>query len=812
QAGSAWHEACTALGWAQLRPSFEETAMFKRLSCLAVLLALAAVGCGSDTTKHDPVPKADSASNGVISVSEAGLHAVLRGSELDVAIPVRALMQAEGALSVELRSVDGKKVSDETSVSYSLHTGEKKSLSAHLRLPKDVVAQADRALYSVHVSEARSRPLHVTRSLLYVLTPYSLVLEGPARLRTAKPGSYRVRMEDPTTHAPLANAEVSLLLSKGDTMVKTLTGTTDADGSAVFQLDAADVGMYKVSAQTEESNAKLQLVEDLTVDAPGQKLLITTDKPIYQPGQLMHLRALALTSPDNKPVAKQSVDFDITDGKGNKVFKKSVKTDDFGIASTTFRLASLVNMGNYGVHATLGETKGEKSVSVSRYVLPKFDVKVGTDAAFYAPGAKVSGTIDARYFFGKDVGSAKVLVEALTLDVGENVFQQVMGMADKNGHTTFEVTLPGTLAGIPLQDGNALVTLRVTVTDSAGQVVVKEKALTVAQDPIRITLVPENTVAIPGVENRFHLFATDPLGEPIADATVDATLNGGAAMHGTTDPFGHVALTAMPSGEAVAFDVTLTPSAGGSTIVKHFDFTPQTGGEHVLVRTDKSIYHLGDTVKVQVFASNAEDRVYVDWLSEGQAVDMRTLDVTNGTASFDMPLDASLFGENRIEAYVVDADGNTVRAGRTIMVSREGALQVSLSTDQAKYAPGEAAKLTFSVSDQQGKPAAAALGVQIVDEAVFALIDAKPGLLRTYFELEDAFAKPQYEIQGPIVNFEQLVFDDVGSDKADQAKAAQAEAEASLAALQGQSMMGIHLASWPAALQAALTKVAPFYD
>ena len=62
------------------------------------------------------------------------------------------------------------------------------------------------------------------------------------------------------------------------------------------------------------------------------------------------------------------------------------------------------------------------------------------------------------------------------------------------------------------------------------------------------------------------------------------------------------------------------------------------------------------------------------------------------------------------------------------------------------------------------------------------------------------------------MNFEQLVFDDVGSDKADRAEAAQAEAEASLAALQGQSMMGIHLASWPLALQAALTKVAPFYD
>src|SRR4029077_7027875 len=117
-------------------------------------------------------------------------------------------------------------------------------------------------------------------------------------------------------------------------------------------------------------------------------------------------------------------------------------------------------------------------------------------------------------------------------------------------------------------------------------------------------------------------------------------------------------------------------------------------------------------------------------------------------------------GENRIEAYVVDDQGNSVRAGRTIVVNREGALRVALASDKDSYRPGDPAKLTLSVTDEQGKPAVAALGVQIVDEAVFGLIDARPGLLRTFFELEDSFATPQYEIEGPIVNFEQLLFDD----------------------------------------------------
>ena len=236
---------------------------------------------------------------------------------------------------------------------------------------------------------------------------------------------------------------------------------------------------------------------------------------------MIHLRALALQNPSNAPVAKQSVTFEVEDAKGNKLMKQGKKSDGYGIAAVDFRLASIVNIGTFKVRALLGKATGEKTVEVSRYVLPKFDVKISANKAWYAAAQKVKGTIDARYFFGKQVNGAHVLLEALTLDVGQNVFQQVMGMTDANGRMSFSITLPQALAGIPLQDGNALVTLRATVTDTAQQEVVKELAVTVAQNPVRLSLVPEATTLVPGVENRLHLFATDPLGAPLRDAEVE---------------------------------------------------------------------------------------------------------------------------------------------------------------------------------------------------------------------------------------------------------------------------------------------------
>jgi alpha-2-macroglobulin-like protein len=143
----------------------------------------------------------------------------------------------------------------------------------------------------------------------------------------------------------------------------------------------------------------------------------------------------------------------------------------------------------------------------------------------------------------------------------------------------------------------------------------------------------------------------------------------------------------------------------GEQASRTFSFNAQPGKEHVLVRSDKSLYSLGKNVKVQVLATRGEGRAYLDWLNDGQIVDMRTLSLKDGVASLEVALDDTLAGENRIEAYVVDDAGNVVRAGRTIVVSREGGLRVALSQDKSEYRPGEAAKLTLSVTDEQGKPA-----------------------------------------------------------------------------------------------------------
>src|SRR4029450_278581 len=73
-------------------------------------------------------------------------------------------------------------------------------------------------------------------------------------------------------------------------------------------------------------------------------------------------------------------------------------------------------------------------------------------------------------------------------------------------------------------------------------------------------------------------------------------------------------------------------------------------------------------------------------------------------------------------------------------------LKVKVTADKETYRPGEDGTIRFEVTDKDGKPAAAALGVIIVDEAVYALQDMQPGLEKVYFTLQEELLKPQVQI------------------------------------------------------------------
>jgi len=394
------------------------------------------------------------------------------------------------------------------------------------------------------------------------------------------------------------------------------------------------------------------------------------------------------------------------------------------------------------VRAILGNTESEKQVRVERYVLPKYKIGLSADKDFYLPGETLKGEVQADYFFGKPVSAGKVTISASKFEVEFEEFATADGTLDDKGHWSFEIPLPEFFAGTPLEQGQASVRLEAVVVDTADHREEKVIMKPVAAAPLMVYVVPESGKLVPNLENRLHVLVAYPDGSPAQGATVVTGLDENKPY--TTDDLGIVTIDYTPSHEG---DWGLTVKARdkqGRSVEKQVTLEGKTGAEQIILRTDKTLYNVGETIRAEVYATKPSGTVYFDMVREGQTVMTQTADLAAGKASLEFDIDPSLFGSAVLQAYVFTPGTDIIRDTRLLYVNPADALNMNIALDKQTYRPGEQAQLRFAVTDASGKPTPAALGIAIVDESVFALQEIHPGLEKVYFTLEKEIMQPRY--------------------------------------------------------------------
>src|SRR5262249_54692591 len=156
--------------------------------------------------------------------------------------------------------------------------------------------------------------------------------------------SLRIITAESKNASPLAGSRIEVELMDQDRSESLFSGRTDNLGTAQvsFTVPEGQYGARQLKITAKTALGPVTATEPINIER-RDRILLTTDKPIYQPGQTMHLRALTLDGPSRAAEANQSITLEVEDGKGNKVFKKRDKTDKFGIASADFELADEVN-------------------------------------------------------------------------------------------------------------------------------------------------------------------------------------------------------------------------------------------------------------------------------------------------------------------------------------------------------------------------------------------------------------------------------------------------------------------------------------
>src|SRR5262249_53932333 len=158
--------------------------------------------------------------------------------------------------------------------------------------------------------------------------------------------------------APLSGVPVELGLTNPETGAHVVLAsfTTDAQGSGSPAFTLPDwEGKAELTVRA-DTPAGPELVSQTLHLGRSSKLLLRSAKPVYQPGQTIRLRALALRKPDLHPVATRDVLFTVQDPRGNVIFKEKGTTSEFGIAAVDCPLGTEINEGNYNVRCKIGDT------------------------------------------------------------------------------------------------------------------------------------------------------------------------------------------------------------------------------------------------------------------------------------------------------------------------------------------------------------------------------------------------------------------------------------------------------------------------
>ena len=612
-----------------------------------------------------------------------------------------------------------------------------------------------RARFTLRYENQTSPDLEETRSLSEILERPVMRVLGQRSYIAGAPAAMRVVVTGSST------GETALMVKRGTVRIDLLdpdrapkllfAGELDRRGSvaADFRFPEGLTGSFPVRFSADTPLGQVETTETVQLE-DKVSVLLTSEKPIYQPSQTIHLRALALDRADRHAAAGRALTFEVEDPRGNKVFRKSTAADNFGVASAEFTLADEVNLGTYHVRAKIGESSAaELAVNVERYRLPKFrvviefDSKNGKPKRDYRPGDHVTGAVKANYFFGKSVDNAAVTMKASGIDAELFEAASAKGRTDRDGAYRFDLVLPQFFAGNGKRHGAAPVVVEATVKDAAEHSETRGEPITVSQTSLLITAVPEGGKLVRGLENEVFVLASYPDGTP---AKADLVVRTAAAQDRVQTDEAGIATVRIPGNDANSVLRIDADDHKGNRASDSVTLETRTGEDQVLVRTSHAVARPGDRMEIAVLSTRQRGAAYIDLVRDGQTILTRDVDLENGRAEMSVVVGPEMSGTLTIDAYVIGRSGREAEDQRLVFVQPAEELHIETVADARSYLPGGEAKVRFHVTNQKGEGVSAALGLEVVDQAVFALAEKQPGFAKIFFYLEQELMKPHYEI------------------------------------------------------------------
>ena len=321
----------------------------------------------------------------------------------------------------------------------------------------------------------------------------------------------------------IADIALSLVDATGKTTpLPPLTWARTGDAQAA-QLTLPDVpdGNYELRATFTTTLGTDQIACALPLFTPA-RVHVITDRPLYEPGNMVRFRAVVLRARDLAPLDGRPGVWTVRDPNGELVLEEKAPAGDWGVVAGSFPLDRGAATGAWHVAWSSADATDDVAITVQPFKLPRFRVEAAPDKAFYSSGdaPKITGSV--VYSSGAPVANATL---AVTWEAsGEwppptawlDTLLPKTARSGPNGR--FELAIPQVPADLL---GTARLTAHVAAVDAAGDRVEGTASALLSQDGLAVTAVTElGDGLIQSANNRIYLRVTTPDGGVISGSKI----------------------------------------------------------------------------------------------------------------------------------------------------------------------------------------------------------------------------------------------------------------------------------------------------
>lgn len=463
--------------------------------------------------------------------------------------------------------------------------------------------------------------------------------------------------------------------------------------------------------------------------APGEKIYLHIDKPLYAPGDELWFKAYVVDASSHEPTRLSEILYvELINPRGS-VEKTLTLPVSAGWARGDFHFGSEAPGGIYKIRAYTRWMKNfdagyqfEKSVQLQKVLYPRLLMKLDFGKEAYGPGDRVDASLDLRTL--EDAALADRTFRFTVSISGKEIFTRT-GTSNHRGEGIVSFRLPE-----DLNSSDGLLNIQI---DHEGHTESISRAIPIQLNDIDIQFLPEGGSMVFNTPCRVAFKALNSRGKP-ADVTgwvISASGDTITSFESFHQGMGAFDLTPATDG----YYAVITRPAG---IEKPFPLPSAQNRGYAL----RATYNLTrQEINLQI-ASPAKTPGTLIAQMRGKIVYEQNTNLKKGVNQFRIPTHNMPEGILHITYF---DNYNIARCERLVYVRSGQRLYVEIAPEKQEYLPREEVTLYIRTLDKDSIPVPAHLSLAVVNDKVLSFADDKQDHILSAMLLSSDLAGEVYE-------------------------------------------------------------------